>query len=144
MIANIEGQLPIAVADAATLNDSSLTTAEVDTVQGGIKYDFATFLIRTGTIASGASLSVLKVQESDESGSGFTDAVDAGSSAVGDANDDGWVKITVDCRSKKRYLDLVATAAGSANLAIDYVVCILSRGQQSPVDDSNFVNVTRG
>lgn len=147
MFTTLEGILPIEVSDATTLNSgatASLTTTEIDTVQNGVKYDLAIFLIRTGTIAASGEVSVLKVQESDTSGSGFTDAVDAGANPIGATDDDGWYIIIVDCRSKKRYLDLVASTDAAADCAINHVTCLLARGSVAPVADSNFIGVTRG
>ncbi|MEM9165763.1 MAG: hypothetical protein AAGB48_01930 [Planctomycetota bacterium] len=129
------------VSDTTTLasgGTASLTTAEIDT----LGFDFVTIAVSTGTIASGGEVSVLKVQESDTSGSGFADVADAGADPIGDADDDGVYYFRLNLEGKKRYLDVVASTDETANTIIKSVVAVLSNGDASPLDSSNYIGLT--
>lgn len=101
----------------AILDNASLTTAEIDTLGA----DYCKIYVRLGT--TDIAMAALKVQESDTSGSGFADIdatdfsdatqTDMDGNALGlpaATDDDTFFVICVDCRARKRYLDLVATA----------------------------------
>ncbi len=99
---------------AAIVDNAAFTTAEIDT-KG---FRFAEIFVALG--ATDIALTVLKVQESDTSGSGFaditgtrfgTDANDTGStSTLPSATDDNKLyKFEIDLRGRKRYLDLNMT-----------------------------------
>ena len=81
--------------------------------------------------------SVLKVEESDASGSGYSDVtalVGGGTGgfsipAVTDTDAAAIVKLDIDARAKKRYLRVSMTPGASATLAI---VAGLSKAEESP------------
>jgi hypothetical protein len=125
------------IAPVAIVDDASWTTAEVDTLD----YDYATFIFNLG--ATDIAMAALKVQESDTSGSGFTDVtgadlssatdIDGTATALPSATDDGnLIVIQIDCRARKRYLDLVATAGNGSAGTFGSAVCILSKGALAP------------
>lgn len=123
----------------AILDNASLTTAEIDT-KG---WDYCKIVVRLGT--TDIAMAALKVQESDTSGSGFadideTDFSDATQSdmdgnalslpAAGD--DDNFFVFCIDCRARKRYLDLVATAGDGTNGSWIFAWAELYRGSEGP------------
>lgn len=116
---------------AAIKDNASFATTAVDTIGFG----WVTFYISLG--ATDIALAALKLQESNDSGmSGATD-VSGGdysvSSTLPSANDDNKIfAIHVDCRGKKRYLDLVLTAGDGATGTFASVLAILGRPQISP------------
>lgn len=87
--------------------------------------------------ASTVFASVLKVEESDASGSGYSDVtalVGGGTGgfsipAVTDTDAAAIVKLDIDARAKKRYLRVSMTPGASATLAI---VAGLSKAEESP------------
>lgn len=122
----------------AIVNNASWTTAEIDTKD----WDYAQIVVHYGT--SDVALAALKVQESDTSGSGFADVtglvvgtstnVDGSTSALPSAiDDDKFVVFDIDLRSRKRFLDLVATAGAGTAGTFASACCILSRGKEAPV-----------
>lgn len=121
----------------AIVDNASVTTTEVDT----IGWNFATIVVRLGT--TDIALTALKVQESDTSGSGFTDITGAdfdgdtdieGSAASLPAatDDDKFYIVHLDLRGKKRYLDLVATVGDGTSGAWLHAFAILSNGDIGP------------
>lgn len=114
---------------AAIIDNAAATTAEVDTVQGGVKYNRATFLISFGALD--IAVTTCKVQESDTSGSGFADITGATVSVA--ATDDNKVyMIDIDLRGRKRYLDLSLTLGDGTLGTYVSVLCILSTAAESP------------
>jgi hypothetical protein len=125
---------PAAIVDAA-----SYTTTAIDTV--GYKHCRVVFFAGATDIA----MTALKVQESDSSDmSGAADITgaifgtstntDGSTSALPSATDDNKffaVDIALD-GSRKRYLDLVATAGDGAAGTYGAAFAILSRPEQSP------------
>jgi hypothetical protein len=135
---------------AAIIDDASATTVEIDT----IGYSEATIIVLIG--ATDVAMTVLKMQESDTSGSGFADItglvygtssdIDGNTSALPTATDDNKQFIfQIDLRGRKRYLDLVATCGDGTNGTYIAAVCILSRGAEAPntVSDSGAAGILR-
>lgn len=140
------------ITDAVTLNSggtAAITSGEVDTIQNGVKYRYAEFIIRTGTLASSAALTACKVASSDTSGGGLTDVTGAAFAAdvISNANSssDKFFKIVVDLEKNlaSRYLKMVVSTDDAANSAIDSIWCVLSHGEKEPPADSVFGGVVR-
>jgi hypothetical protein len=129
------------VVPAASVNGASFTSVGPVDCHG---YELATVRIFLGAIA--VQMAALKLQTSDQSGSGFTDLVGsrfgtdantAGSTSAlpttTDAN--GLFTITLDLRGKQRYLNIVATAGAGATFLVAFVE--LSRGANLPQSAAN-------
>jgi len=123
---------------AAIVDNAAYTTTEVDT----LGYDYATVVLHIG--ATDIAMAVCKLQESDTSGSGFTDltAGDTDGDTDSDGNaatlptatdDDGFVLWEVDCRQTKRYLDLSITAGDGTAGTFATAFVLLWRGNETPV-----------
>ncbi|NBW11017.1 MAG: hypothetical protein EBR82_23600 [Caulobacteraceae bacterium] len=123
---------------AAIIDNASATTAAIDC----LGYDYATIIVYLG--AMDIAMTVLKVQESDASGSGFADVaglifgtsadIAGATSALPTATDDnGFFIFEVDLRNRKRYLDLVATCGDGAAGTYLTALAILSRAKDQPV-----------
>ena len=114
---------------AAIIDNASATTAEVDTVVSGVKYNRATYVIYFGALH--IAVTTCKVTESDTAGSGHADVTGATVSIA--ATDDNKIyMIDVDLRGRKRYLDLTLTLGDGAAGTFVSVLCILSAGAESP------------
>lgn len=122
---------------AAIVDDASFTTAAIDTAG----YHYATVIFSIG--ATDIAMAALKLQESDASGSGYTDIagsdlssatdIDGNATALPSATDDNNLVVwQVDLRGRKRYLDLVATAGNGSTGTFGSAICILSRGDVAP------------
>lgn len=132
----------IVVSPAAIVDDASWTTNEIDTKD----WDYAVIDVVIG--ATDIAMVALKVQESDVSGSGFSDItgldmdgdtdIDGNTAALPAADDDdSIVSFEIDLRNRKRYLDLVATAGnGTAGTYLAAIVT-LSRGDVTKVSASD-------
>ena len=91
--------------------------------------------------ASTVFASVLKVEESDSSGSGYTDVTALVGGGVGgfsipavsNTSDAAIVKMDIDARAMKRYLKVSMTPGASATLGI---VASLSRAEEAPTSAS--------
>lgn len=127
---------------AAIVDDASYTTAAIDT----LGYDYCTIVVQLG--ATDIAMVALKVQESDASGSGFADVsglnfdgdadIDSGVAALPAADDDNkFFVLEVDCRKRKRYLDLVATAGDGAAGTFMAAHAVLSRAEITPTNISD-------
>ena len=109
---------------------TALTSAELDTVQSGVKVDYAVIYYIFGVIgAGGISAGNFKLQHSDTSGSGFVDIPALGYGTGGtfgvvtQTTDDNKIyAINVDTRKTKRYLKVTCTAA-AATLACSFAIC---------------------
>lgn len=124
---------------AAIVNNSSLTTAEIDTYG----YDYCEITVCLG--ATDIALTALKVQESNVSGSGFADisglvfgtsANDTGSASTlpSSTDDNGIYKFLIDLKNnRKRYLDVVATVGNGSTGAFVTILAELSRASETPV-----------
>lgn len=124
---------------AAKVDDASATTAALDT-RG---FDYCRIVVYLGDID--AAMTVLKVQESDAAGSGFTDVTGlvfgtsdnltgSTSSLPGTGDDDDFFVFDIDLRGRKRYLDIAATV-GSASSSTGAYLAIwaeLSGGETTP------------
>lgn len=121
----------------AIVDDAAYTTNEIDT----LGYDYCTIVCHVG--ATDIEMAALKVQESDASGSGFADVagldfdgdtnIDSGTAALpADDSDNSLFVFEVDCRNRKRYLDVVATAGNGATGTYLSVTALLSRGETTP------------
>lgn len=107
------------------------TCNEVDTVQSGVKYNYAKFIISAGLIGAGG-FATLKIQESDTSGSGGADITGASWTALVDADDNKVLTCDIALTgSRKRYLTLVAT--NGANASVMACVCLLGRANEAPI-----------
>ncbi len=124
---------------AAKIDDAVVVTAVIDR----LGYDYCTVVVQLGDID--AAFTVLKIQESDSSGSGFTDVTGlifgtstnlAGdTSALPTASDDNdFFIFEIDLRGRKRYLDCVATVgSGSASTGAFVVITAeLTSGETGP------------
>lgn len=134
-------KLVACVPPAAILDDASATAVEIDT----LGFDFCQVIVTLG--ASDIAMAALKLQESDVSGSGFADidgldcdgdtTIDGTAAALPSATDDNKIVVLeADMRGRKRFLKLVATAGnGSAGTYLS-AVALLSRGDVTPVTQS--------
>lgn len=121
---------------AAIVDNASWTTVEIDTVQSGVKYNYADIYVMFG--AMDIAVTAFKVQESDTSGSGFADvtnAVGGTDFTLPSATSDNtlWC-IRLDLRKRKRYLDLVLTGGDGAAGTYAAAWVVLSRGNETPVN----------
>ena len=128
-------------------------TATASLVVDTIGYDYCSLTVLRASNASTAFSNVLKVEESDASGSGYADvsAFVAGGtggftvpaiSAAGTAST-AVVKLDVDTKARKRYLRVSYTPGASATVAI---TGRLSRAAESPASasDANVLTWVRG
>ena len=119
---------------AAIKDNGAYTTTELDTVG----YDYCQIVVFLG--ATDIAITVLKVQESDTSGSGMADVTGliygtsnqlTGSvSVLPSATDDNkFFLFDIDLRGRKRYLDLAATAGDGTAGTFLSAFAILSRAE---------------
>lgn len=117
----------------AIVDNAAFTTAEID----AIGFGYLTVIIKFGAMDIGVV--ALKLQESDVSGSGFTDVPGADFSVLPatlpSATDDNHIfGIQVSLVGRKRYFDVAATGGdGTAGTYMD-VTAILSRASEVPKD----------
>jgi hypothetical protein len=114
---------------AAIVNNASFTTAEVDSVQNGVKYDWASVYVYLG--ATDVAVTQCKIQESDTSGSGFVDITGAVLSPTA-TDDNKFFVFHIDMRKRKRYLDLVLTIGSGTTGGFVTAFAILSRSKEVP------------
>jgi hypothetical protein len=130
-------------------SDTNPTESYVDT----LGFDSALVLISLG--ATGASgISALKLQESDASGSGYTDIVDFDGDATytdiegstlalpGAGNDDEVWVVHIDLRGRKRYLKCVVDSA--TNASVLGVTAVLGRAGESIATNAGHTSSTVG
>lgn len=130
-------------------SDTNPTESYVDT----LGFDSALVLISLG--ATGASgISALKLQESDASGSGYTDIVDfdgdstytdiEGSTLAlpGAGNDDEVWVVHIDLRGRKRYLKCVVDS--TTNASVLGVTAVLGRAGESIATNAGHTSSTVG
>jgi len=132
----LDQRIVVITPPAAIIDNASPTTAVIDRVVEGVVYDYCSVYVVLG--ATDVALTVLKMQQSDASGSGFAD-IDGmayggtGNPALPTATDDNKVfAFHLDCRGLKRYLDLAATIGDGSTGAYFTAFAILSRGKESP------------
>lgn len=124
----------------ATLPASASTNATTLTVDTQY-WDSASFAVLRASNAATTFASVLKVEDSDASGSGYADVtalVGGGTGgftipAVSDTSSTSTVKIDVDLKARKRYLRLTVTPSAAIAVA---AVCRLGRGDSTPTTAS--------
>ena len=128
----------------APISGTALTSSELDTVQSGVKTDYAIIYYMFGVIGAGnITAGNFKLQHSDVSGSGFVDIPATGNGTGGTfgvvttTTDDGKIfSINVDTRKTRRYLKVTCTAT-AATLGCAFAV--LDRMKEAP-----FTAATRG
>ena len=145
----------VTITTPVSVSAGAATTSTVDT----LGYDYCTILFIGGSMSSGYT--VLKVQESDDSGmSGAVDVsnangvlglgesgqknVDGTTSADPDGTNDVVHGIEIDLKARKRYLDVSATAGGTC---LTCIIAVLSRSGESGSDvlaDRGFTGLIRG
>lgn len=122
---------------AVKLDDASAVTVEIDTID----FDYCTIFCQLGV--TDIAMTVLKVQESDTSGSGMADVTGlvwgtssniAGSTSTLPiaTNDDTWFVFDIDLKGRKRYLDVVATMDNGTLGGFFVAHAILSRAKDGP------------
>jgi len=122
---------------AASIDNASATTAEIDT----LGYDYAEVIVVLG--ATDIAMTALSVTESDTSGSGHANVtgliygtstdIDGSTSVLPTAlQDDGIFKFEVDLRGRKRYLDVTATIGNGTAGTVVTILARLSRPDVSP------------
>lgn len=96
---------------AASVAASATHSHEIDTL--GFKYASIDVVFSPFTAATSSYASVLKVQESDSSGSGQADisglSITAGAGSTTGANVGAVARFNIDLRGRKRYLTVVAS-----------------------------------
>lgn len=123
----------LATLPTAVVGATATSTLTIDR----LGYDHVSVSAIRASNASTVFASVLKVEESDASGSGYSDVtalVGGGTGgfsipAVSDTDSAAIVKLDIDARAKKRYLKVSMTPGASATLAI---VASLSKAEVSP------------
>ena len=118
---------------AASVAASATHSHEIDTL--GFKYASIDVVYSPFTAATTSYASVLKVQESDASGSGQADvsglSVTAGAGSTTGANVGAVARFNVDLRGRKRYLTVV-TSPGNTVAIVTNVR--LSKAESFPTD----------
>jgi hypothetical protein len=118
---------------AASVAASATHSHEIDTA--GFKYAAIDVVYSPFTAATTSYASVLKVQESDASGSGQADvsglSVTAGAGSTTGANVGAVARFNVDLRGRKRYLTVV-TSPGNTVAIVTNVR--LSKAESFPTD----------
>lgn len=130
----IHSQMEKVVSAIPTSVGTSPVVLTVDTLD----WDYASFTVLRASNASTVFASALKVEESDASGSGYSDVTALVGGGVGgfsipavsNTAVEAVVKLDVDSKSRKRYLRVTATPAVSVNTVI---TGRLSRGVEAPV-----------
>jgi hypothetical protein len=127
----------------AIIDNAAGTTNVIDC----IGFDHCTIIFQLG--AMDIAMTSLKVQEADAAASGTaltsptdvsgtvvgtdTDAAGAASVLPSATGDNGIVVFEIDCKIRKRYLDLVAAFGDGAAGTYASALAILSRAEQPPV-----------
>lgn len=114
------------VANNAAAGQTDVTTSAVDTRE----FDTVAFYALLGTVTAGGS-GTLKVEQSDESGSGFT-ALDGASVAYTDADGDDVLIVEVS-QPRKRYVRAVIERADQ-NVQVNGVLALLGQAKAAPVE----------
>lgn len=141
--------VPVLVTAAVTLNTggtTSITSAAVDTVQNGVKYNRIVVVAPTGTIAATGGLSVFKLQSSATSGGTYADVSNAAATdLLVAADDDSFAVLDIDLikNGADRYIKLVATTAAAADCPLGTVVAYLLDGQSAPNQGDEVARILR-
>lgn len=131
----IEGTKTLAKITASVASTAT-HSHEIDTY--GADYVSVDVVYSTFTAATSAYASVLKVQQSDTSGSGQADLSAFTVSTTGNAgattgNVGAVCRFNIDCRGKKRYLTVVTTPGNPATIA---TVARLAKQEDMPTTAS--------
>jgi hypothetical protein len=118
----------------ASVATNATHSHEIDTY--GADYVSVDVVYSTFTAATSAYASVLKVQQSDTSGSGQADVSGFTVSTTGNAgatsgNVGAVCRFNIDCRGKKRYLTVVTTPGNPATIA---TVARLAKQEDMPIN----------
>ena len=112
---------------AARVNNGSFTINEIDT-KG---FDYLTVTLYLGD--TDIALTVMKLQESDTSGSGYADVSGGAFSSLPAATDDNkFYRFFVPLQGRKRYLKPVITVGNGSTGAFAAIWAELSRAEQAP------------
>lgn len=125
----------LATLPTAAVGATATSTLTIDR----LGFDHVSIAALRASNASTVFASVLKVEESDASASGYSDVtalVGGGAGgfvipAVADTDAASIVKIDIDARAKKRFLRVSMTPGASATLSI---VASLSKAEESPTN----------
>lgn len=137
MINSMLSKIVRVVSPGAIVDNTTPTATVIDT----LGYDWCDVYVDLG--ATDIAVAALKLQESEVSGSGEVDITGAnfatGTLTSGDAaalpsatDDNRWFAFRVDCRARKRYLNLVLTGGDGSAGAYFCAFAILSRAAQAP------------
>ena len=117
---------------AASVAASATHSHEIDTA--GFKYASIDVIYSPFTAATSSYASVLKVQESDASGSGQADvtglSITAGAGSTTGANVGAVARFNIDLRGRKRYLTVVTSPGNTVAVVTN---ARLSKGEQHAV-----------
>ena len=120
---------------SASVAASATHSHEIDCA--GFKYASIDVIFSPFTAATTSYASVLKVQESDASGSGQADvtglSVTAGAGSTTGASVGAVARFNVDLRGRKRYLTVVATPGNTVAVVTN---ARLSKAEQSATDST--------
>lgn len=121
---------------AASVAASATHSHEIDTA--GFRYASIDVVFSPFTAATSAYASVLKVQESDASGSGQADvtglSVTAGAGSTTGASVGAVARFNVDLRGRKRYLTVVTSPGNTVAVVTN---ARLSKAEQSATDSTS-------
>ena len=110
---------------------ATVTGTAVDSVQQGVKFDYATVIVQAGVIQTTVAIGGLKVQESDDNSNWVDIAGTANVAALTATTDNGKFYIyQLDMKKRKRYLRF--SLAGTSTGLLAGVTCILSRAKEAP------------
>jgi hypothetical protein len=118
---------------ASSVAASATHSHEIDTL--GFKYAAIDVVFSPFTAATASYASVLKVQESDASGSGQADvsglSVTAGAGSTTGASVGAVARFNIDLRGRKRYLTVVTSPGNTVAVVTN---ARLSKAESSPTD----------
>lgn len=118
---------------AASVAASATHSHEIDTL--GFKYASIDVIFSPFTAATSSYASVLKVQESDSSGSGQVDisglSITAGAGSTTGANVGAIARFNVDLRGRKRYLTVVTSPGNTVAVVTN---ARLTKAEQAATD----------
>lgn len=110
---------------------TTVTGTAVDSVQLGIKHDYATVVVQAGVISTTVAIGGLKLQESDDNSNWADIAGTANVATIVASTDNGKFYVyQLDMKKRKRYLRF--SLAGTSTGLLAGVTCILSRAKELP------------
>jgi hypothetical protein len=110
---------------------STVTGTAVDSVQQGVKFDYATLVVQAGVIQTTVAIGGLKVQESDDNSNWVDIAGTANTAAITATTDNGKFYVyNLDMKKRRRYIRI--SLAGTSTGLIACATCILSRAKETP------------